>query len=78
MRLHIERLRNRDAIGESLRRHGWRLDKAGASSYSAAHKDVVDQATARHQLHVLGLLRSPALRIHFGLQASRFFQAPAA
>jgi hypothetical protein len=72
MRLHIEMLRNCQAIGEALREQGWCLDKAGASSYSAVHPDVVDQATARHHLHALGLLTSPALRIHFGLQA----QAP--
>jgi hypothetical protein len=69
MKLHIEMLQNGQAIGEMLREHGWRLDKAGASSYLAVHPDVVDQATARHRLHALGLLTSPALRINFGLQA---------
>jgi hypothetical protein len=69
MRVQIELLRNREAIGEALRRDGWRLDKAGVASYGAVHKDVVDQATARRQLHAVGLLTSPALRIRFGLQA---------
>jgi hypothetical protein len=69
MRLHIEVLRNSAAIGETLRRHGWRPHQAGAASYAAAHKDVVDQVTARHQLQALGLLTSPALRIRFGLHA---------
>jgi hypothetical protein len=69
MGVHIEMLRNYDALGETFRRHGWRLDKPGASSYSAVHNDVVDQVTARQQLHALGLLTSSALRIRFGLPA---------
>jgi hypothetical protein len=69
IRVHFGLLRNGDAIGATLRRHGWRLHKTGAASYSAVRKDVVDQATARRQLHALGLLTSPALRIHFGLDA---------
>jgi hypothetical protein len=62
-------LRDGDAIGKTLCRHGWRLHQADASSFSAVHDQVFDQVTARHMLHALGLLTSSALRIHFGVQA---------
>jgi hypothetical protein len=67
MKLHIEMLHDREGILKLLRKHGWRLGRAGSeASYLARHPTVTDQTTARDRLNAVGLLTSSALRIEFG------------
>ena len=65
MKVHIQTLRDRDAVRHLLLKHGWRLDRASGPHYSARHPDVTDQKSARHRLNDLGLLTSAAVRIEF-------------
>ena len=70
MTIHIELLRQREAVRELLREDGWRLDKANGG-FTAKHPAVQDEPTARGRLSALGLLISPLIRIEFGPAAHR-------
>jgi hypothetical protein len=66
MKVHIQTLRDHETIRDILRKHGWRLDRAGGPNVLARHPAVKDQGAARDRLNHLGLLTSSAVRIEFG------------
>jgi hypothetical protein len=70
MKVHIQTLRQRDSVRRLLLEHGWRLDRASGTHYSARHPDVRDQQSARHRLNAAGLLTSGAVRIEFDPHAN--------
>jgi hypothetical protein len=64
MFIRFHSLRDPAGLIRALRGDGWDLEGESDWAVTASRPDVLDEATAR-RLNDLGLLTSPALRIHF-------------
>jgi hypothetical protein len=63
VRFHF--LREPAGMIQALRHDGWDLAGEADWAVKASHPGVADEDEARERLNGLGLLTSPALRIHF-------------
>jgi hypothetical protein len=65
MKLDIQLLRQSTEILEQLNGDGWKMEPREEGFLYAWHHRVGDNWKARHRLHRLGLLTSPAIRVTF-------------
>jgi hypothetical protein len=65
MKMHLQFLRESEAIRKKLEKDGWDFEWKQDGSLMVRHDLVRDQSACRSRLHHLGLLTTSSVRIEF-------------